>query len=122
MVGIKIICKPCLTTKFYLVKHGTKPMPILCSHQSLKIICFSWELKAPIHLTSTKVNDKLVDGIETTNIDKIKTLLFLARVEKAKGIFTAIDAFEIVSKKYPYLKLKVVGRGNALARSKRICK
>lgn len=75
-------------------------------------------IKAPIHLTSTKVNDKLVDGIETKNIEKIKTLLFLARVEKAKGIFTAIDAFEIVSKKYPYLKLKVVGRGNALAEAK----
>lgn len=42
-------------------------------------------IKAPIHLTSTKVNDKLVDGIETKNIEKIKTLLFWHALKKLKA-------------------------------------
>lgn len=75
-------------------------------------------INAPVHLTSTKVNDKLTEGLETKKITKINTILFLARVEKAKGIFTSIDAIELLCKKYPELKLKVVGRGNALQEAK----
>jgi glycosyltransferase involved in cell wall biosynthesis len=75
-------------------------------------------IKAPIHLTTTKVNDKLVEGLEPKKIKDIKTILFLARVEKAKGIFTAINVFEILNKKYPDLRLQVVGRGEALEEAK----
>jgi len=69
-------------------------------------------IKAPIHLTSTKVNDKLLDGVPTKKIETIKTILFLARIEKAKGIFTTIDAFQILRQNHPKIKLKVVGSGN----------
>lgn len=75
-------------------------------------------IEAPIYLTSTKVNDQLLEGLPTKEITEIKTILFLARVEKAKGIFTSIDAVELLCKKYPEIKLKVVGRGNALEEAK----
>ncbi|MGM0738553.1 MAG: deoxynucleoside kinase, partial [Bacteroidota bacterium] len=58
-------------------------------------------IKAPIHLTTTKVNDQLLEDVPTKKIEEIKTILFLARVEKAKGIFTTIDTFQIISQKYP---------------------
>ena len=75
-------------------------------------------IKAPIHLTTTKVNDQLVENITHKNITIITTILFLARVEKAKGIFTAIDSFEILNKKHPVLKMQIVGRGDALDKAK----
>lgn len=76
-------------------------------------------IKAPIFLTTTKVNDQLVENLSEKTINGIETILFLARVERAKGIFTAIDSFDILRKKYPDLKMQVVGNGNALEEAKR---
>lgn len=56
-------------------------------------------IKAPVYLTTTKVNDKLIEGINgNTKRKEIQNILFLARVEKSKGIFTTIDAFKILKK------------------------
>lgn len=76
------------------------------------------QIKSPIHLTTTKVNDQLLEGVLAKTIEEIKTILFLARVEKAKGIFTTIDTFQIISQKHPVMRLQVVGRGNALNEAK----
>ena len=76
-------------------------------------------IKAPVHLTTTKVNDRLLEGINgNTKSKEIQTILFLARVEKTKGIFTTIDTFKILKKKWPDLKLRVVGPGKMLAQAK----
>lgn len=79
-------------------------------------------IKAPIYLTTTKVNDHLIRGVDTKKIEKIKTILFLARVEREKGIFTTIDAFDILSQKYSWLQLRVVGRGNILNEAREYAK
>jgi glycosyltransferase involved in cell wall biosynthesis len=79
-------------------------------------------IKAPIHLTTTKVNDQLLEGVPTKTIKKIKTILFLARVEKAKGIFTTIETFQIISQRHPEIRLQVVGRGNSLNEAKEYTK
>jgi len=79
-------------------------------------------IRAPIHLTSTKVNDQLLEGVPTKSIKQIKTILFLARIEKAKGIFTTIDAFQILTRKHPEMRLQIVGRGNALNEAKKYAK
>jgi glycosyltransferase involved in cell wall biosynthesis len=71
-------------------------------------------IKVPIHLTTTKVDDKLVEDIKTKEIEEINTILFLARVEKAKGVFETIDSFELLQKKHPNLRLRIVGNGTAL--------
>ena len=72
-------------------------------------------LSCPILLTTTKVSDSLVKDFDITKRDgKIHQLLFLARVEKYKGIDITINAYELLKKKYPMLRLCVCGTGNAL--------
>ena len=76
-------------------------------------------ITAPIYLTTTKVNDKLLVGISLKkNINEIQNILFLARVEKTKGIITSIDAFALLQKKYSNLKFRVVGSGGMLEEAK----
>lgn len=76
-------------------------------------------IQAPIYLTTTKVNDKLLIGVpDIKEFSKIRNLLFLARVEKAKGILITIEAFVSLQKKYPDLSLRVVGSGNMLEAAK----
>lgn len=80
-------------------------------------------ITVPIHLTTTKVNDRLLDNIPSKkNIIQIQNILFLARIEKAKGIFTAIDAFTLLQKKYNDLIFRVVGSGGMLEDAKEYVK
>lgn len=68
-----------------------------------------------IDLTTTKVDDKLIEKFsneERTN--SVDNILFLSRIEKEKGIYVAIDTFEIIAKKFPKTKLTVVGSGSEL--------
>jgi glycosyltransferase involved in cell wall biosynthesis len=71
-------------------------------------------IKAPIYLTSTKVDDDLVNDINLKRSSEIINLLFLGRVEKEKGIIITIKAFQILSEKYSNLHLNVVGDGTQL--------
>lgn len=43
------------------------------------------------------------------------TLLFLARMQKSKGIYEAIQIFFNLKRRYPTLKMKVCGNGNILS-------
>ena len=76
-------------------------------------------IKAPIYLTTTKVNDALLDGVEIKEKDAVRNILFLGRVEVAKGVFTALDAFKMLSDKGYDLNLTVVGSGTALGGAKK---
>lgn len=78
-------------------------------------------ITSPIHLTTTKVNDMLIEGIGEKRINEIKTILFLARVEKAKGIIIAIETLELLNQQYPDITLRVVGNGNFLEDMKKYC-
>lgn len=73
---------------------------------------------SPIYLTTTKVDDKLLEDKYEKKIEEVSTILFLARVEKTKGIYTTIEAFEILVKKYPEMSLRIVGGGEALEEAK----
>ncbi len=82
----------------------------------------SWGVSVPIYLSTTKVDDKL---IETFDIEKktgeLKSVLFLSRITEKKGIFIALDAFRIVQNKYEGIQLRVVGDGDALQSAKAYC-
>lgn len=80
------------------------------------------KIQSPIYLTTTKVNDKLVEDIPSREFPTISGILFLARIEKAKGIYTSIDTFEILAQKYPQMKLRIVGGGNELEAVKKYTK
>ena len=79
----------------------------------------SWRVTAPIHLTTTKVDDRLIEGfnINTKNYST-KNILFLARVEKAKGIYTALDAAKILQEKDKDIKFRIAGVGGELENAK----
>ena len=73
-------------------------------------------ITTPIYITSTKVNDNLLNGFQIEKrMGDVNTILFLARIEKEKGIFILVDTFIILKKKYPRLKLRIVGSGTVLS-------
>lgn len=79
----------------------------------------SWGVTVPIHLTSTKVDDRLIEGFDiNTKNYSTKNILFLARIEKAKGIYTALDAIKILQKKDKNIKLRIAGIGGELENAK----
>lgn len=75
-------------------------------------------ITCPIELTSTKVANELLEGIEITPRKQIKNILYVARVNKEKGIFITIQAYELLKEKYKDLMLTVCGDGPALREAK----
>lgn len=72
-------------------------------------------VSTPIHLTTTKVDDRLLydfDINKKTGI--VRNILFLARIERTKGVYIAIDSFKMLKEKYPYLSLSIVGDGSEI--------
>ena len=71
-----------------------------------------WGITSPIHLTSTKVSDSLLDGFDIkSRKGLIKNILILSRIVKNKGIAEAIDAYTILKSNHPDLRLYIVGDG-----------
>ena len=69
-----------------------------------------------ILLTTTKVDDSLVKDFEvmTDRNYGTKKILFLSRIERAKGVYEAVDAYAMLKPKYPDLTLTFVGDGTEL--------
>jgi glycosyltransferase involved in cell wall biosynthesis len=80
----------------------------------------SWGVTKRIGLTTTKVDDFLIDGFDLSDRKFSGTLLFLARLEVDKGIFLALEVFEILQKERPELRLIVAGTGGAFPQAKKI--
>ena len=70
----------------------------------------------PIHLIDYAAKNDL------SQIKKKNYLLCIGRLEKLKGFHHAIKAFAGIVNKYPYLRLKVVGKGSESERLKKIAK
>lgn len=71
-------------------------------------------INSKIKLTTTKVDNGLLNNFSIDKKVQGKTILFLARIEPEKGIFTAIEAFQEAKRKIPEIKLIVAGDGSAL--------
>ena len=78
-----------------------------------------WGVDVPIHTTTTKVDDKLIENfdIEKKNYTS-KNILYLARVSKEKVIFFTLDTFKILQEKHPELRFRVAGVGHDLDKAK----
>lgn len=75
----------------------------------------SWGVKTPIVLTTTKVDDRMIEKFDiATRTGQGNNLLFLSRIEKTKGIYEAIETYAILKKQYPELKLTITGDGSEL--------
>lgn len=107
----------------YLLGWIVKADAILVLANEFKTKLIQWNVKCPIYLTTTKVDNKLlVDFDLNSKQDRIENILFLARVVKTKGIYIAVDAFAKLKLTYPYLKLRIVGTGDELEKIKNYTK
>ena len=76
-----------------------------------------WGITVPIYLETTAVDDKLLEDFDIQKKLKafsggdIINFLFLARLEKEKGIIETIDIFDILKSKYKKIKLIIAGDG-----------
>jgi glycosyltransferase involved in cell wall biosynthesis len=72
-----------------------------------------WGITSPVYLTTTKFDDNLVKKMDFSRKTFNNTLLFLARIEKEKGIFIALETFKRLQTDFPELKMKIAGNGSA---------
>lgn len=76
--------------------------------------------KKPIHIESAPLEDELLRYAEQhdSNVSRAPgkfTILFLARVEKEKGIYEALKTFRLVKLEHPMASLVIAGDGAELA-------
>jgi glycosyltransferase involved in cell wall biosynthesis len=79
-------------------------------------------LTNPIHLAKTSVEDGLVSQISEYSLRAklrkgraARTVLFLSRIEKGKGIYEALNAFAVLRRRMPQARMDIVGDGAELA-------
>jgi len=83
-----------------------------------------WGINQPIHIGTTTVDKSLLDNFsfekKLINLRKVKTIriLFLARLEREKGVFETIDAFSLLLKKGLPVTLSIAGDGSILSELK----
>lgn len=88
---------------------------IIVLAQQFKDILIEHGVTADIQLTTTKVPDAMIENYDANSrTGEIQNILFLSRIEKAKGIYEAVDTFAILKKLHPNLTLKMVGDGSEL--------
>lgn len=101
--------------KEWVRQHLDKASLVLTLAAKFREIMRSWMVKSPIELTTTKVEDRMLDGFDIKSRQgKIRNILFLSRVEKAKGVYEMIDTFLLLKRKKLQLTLTVVGGGSEL--------
>ena len=92
-----------------------KASMILVLASSFKEILRNWGVISPIQLTTTKVDDKLVEGFDIkSRLNYTPNILCVTRIEKAKGIYESLDTFHLLQQKYPDLIYSLVGDGEEL--------
>ena len=77
-----------------------------------------WGFKQPIYIETTVVDDRLIAAskeLEQQKASKNKiNILFLARVEKAKGIYETLEAYQLLTEKQLDISLTIAGDGSYL--------
>lgn len=85
----------------------------------------SYGYRKPVYLETTVVEDVILKFPDTGEVGAAAgssegtfTILFLSRVEVAKGIYELLDSFQQLQKRYPNLVLKIAGDGKELTNTK----
>ncbi len=83
-----------------------------------------WGYQGKVFLETTFVSNDLLNGIDINILKEkhnkaIKNLLFLARVEKEKGVYEVVDTYNLLKEKYPELNLIIAGDGLELDKLKK---
>ncbi len=106
--------------KPYIVEQLNKTSVIFVLAKTFKDILKDWGVTTPIELTTTKVDDHMLEEFSMERRQgQVGNLLYLARVTEAKGIFISLDVFKLLSEKYPELRYTVVGNGTDWEKAKK---
>lgn len=109
--------------KPYIVEQLNQASVIFVLAEAFKSILEEWGVSTPIELTTTKVDDRMLDGFSLDERQgKVENILFLARVTKEKGIMLSLEVFKALSNLYPNLRYTVVGDGTDLDAAKTFVK
>ncbi len=110
--------------RFFFIKFFSKADAfIVLSAKFITQLRF-WGFNQPIYIETTVVDDMLLATAKESQTHKNSgnkfNILFLARVEKAKGIFEALEAYELVKSRYPSSQLTIAGDGSILDEVKKV--
>ena len=105
--------------KFDLLTKFQKADLFLILASNFKNKLREWGFENPIELTTTKVDNELIKDFKVENKVFSKSLLFLARIEKEKGIYIVLDTFKELLKKHKDLSLTIAGDGSELQNVKK---
>lgn len=99
----------------WVSKNLNKAEHIIVLAQAFKDILINHGVTTDIQLSTTKVPDDMIEEFDVSGrTGEVKNILFLSRIEKAKGVFEAVRTYNLLKVKYPYLKMRFVGEGTAL--------
>lgn len=105
----------------------TKADAFIVLSEKFKTKLEEWGLERPIYIETTVVDDDLLKeySIDENSIkfdEKEYRMLFLARIEKKKGIYEALDTFRILKNRISNIKMIVSGDGFELENCKKYVK
>ncbi|CAA6805948.1 MAG: Unknown protein [uncultured Sulfurovum sp.] len=104
--------------KFFLNSYG-HALKIITLSQRAKEKIIEWGYKGEVFVETTMVDSRLIQNfsfeekITNQNFNKKIQILFLARMEKEKGIFELIDAFQKLYADFNTIELVLAGNGTA---------
>lgn len=106
----------------YIVKCLNMASCIFVLANEFKQFLLSLGITSPIHITTTKVDDQLLEAFDfKRRYDSNNTILFLSRITKEKGVMLALQIYENLINDNSDLKLRIVGDGPALQEAKQYC-
>lgn len=101
--------------KKWVVENFNRCDKILVLADSFRQSLKQWGVAVPIYLTTTKVDDKMIDRFDINSRKEIKrNILFVSRIEKEKGIYESLNTFNLLKRKYKDLVFTIVGDGKEL--------
>lgn len=131
--GLLVFLSKILKKKVLLIIHGFEPsalkhtLLLRCGYfkadaiivlaSAFKELIIESGYKRPVYTQYNPVDKECFEYIERRekrDFTKTNKILFLARIEKAKGIYEAIDAFKIISSKHNNVEFSIVGDGSEL--------
>ena len=103
----------------WIARNLNKASHVIVLAHAFKDILVEHGVTADIQLSTTKVPDSMIEGFDVScRTGEVKSILFLSRLEIAKGVFEAVRTYSLLKVKYPYLKMRMVGDGSALTELK----
>lgn len=83
--------------------------------KSIKSDLVKWGISKPIELSTTKINEDLLEDFKwQAKSNKTFQLLFLSRIETYKGIYEALKIYQILKAEYSNFSLTIAGDGSQL--------